>query len=77
MREVGGQILMVPDEAPPGNREKKDWWPPGWGPGRRIESQRDLFELLGVRTPLRSCCRGDSFSVCVGAGLALEQAGGG
>ena len=41
---------QVPDEVPP-CRDKEgrdDWWPPGWGPGRRVESEADIFELLGL-----------------------------
>jgi hypothetical protein len=42
--------LLVPDESPP-SRDKlgcEDWWPEGWGPGRRVERERDIFELLGL-----------------------------
>jgi len=26
------QVLSVPDECPPADRDGKDFWPPGWGP---------------------------------------------
>ena len=39
---------MVPDEAPPRHAGGKPHWPPGWAPGRRVEHERDIFELLGL-----------------------------
>jgi len=42
--------LQVPEEVPP-CRDKQglvDWWPEGWGPGRRVEREADVFELLGL-----------------------------
>lgn len=58
VREAAGQVVLVPDEAPPLNRQGKEWWPPGWGPGRRAQSQRDVFELVGLpyREPWERDC---------------------
>lgn len=44
----------VPDEVPPScDKEGTDWWPPGWGAGREVKSEDDIFELLGLppKTP--------------------------
>ncbi|KAL4428436.1 hypothetical protein ABPG75_002525 [Micractinium tetrahymenae] len=48
LRKVGSESLIVPDEAPPLDRAGQERWPPGWGPGRRVETEADLFELLAI-----------------------------
>lgn len=48
LRKVEGRSLLVPDEAAPTDRSGSERWPPGWHPGRRVQSQRDVFELLGL-----------------------------
>ena len=48
MHKVGGESKIVPDETQPQNRHKQPWWPPGWGAQRRVQSERDIFELLGL-----------------------------
>ena len=58
LRKVGSQVYLVPGERPPLTREGQEWWPPGWGPGRAVETQRDVFELLGLpyREPWERDC---------------------
>lgn len=34
--------------APSRDADGNDWWPPGWDENRRVETERDVFELLGV-----------------------------
>lgn len=48
MRRVDGRCRVVPDEAPPLDPEGRERWPLGWQLGRRVETQQDLFELLGL-----------------------------
>jgi DNA polymerase mu len=53
-----GQVADDPEMArrglPPGppapsrDADGNDWWPPGWDENRRVETERDVFELLGV-----------------------------
>jgi len=45
---VDGKSRIVPDEAAPLGKGGKEQWPPGWHPGRKVSTQRDVFELLGV-----------------------------
>lgn len=42
--------LGVPREppAPPLDARGNDWWPPGWDANRRVESEADVFQLLGL-----------------------------
>lgn len=47
-RKMDGESIMVPDEAPPLDRDGREHWPPGWRPGRQVETEADLFELLGI-----------------------------
>lgn len=60
LRRMGTNAKLVPDEAPPARRTKEgeEVWPEGWGPGRRVTSERDIFELLGVpyREPSERNC---------------------
>jgi DNA polymerase mu len=49
MRKIDGTSYIVPDERPPVDRSGQERWPPGWQPGRRVESERDVFELVGIR----------------------------
>ena len=48
MRRVGNTAIVVPDEGPPLDRDGTPRWPPGWGPGRMVETEADIFELLGL-----------------------------
>lgn len=48
MRKEGGTAYIVPDERPPLNRNKEEFWPPGWDAKRRITCERDIFELLEI-----------------------------
>ncbi|PRW44242.1 DNA polymerase lambda [Chlorella sorokiniana] len=48
LRKVDGSSLLVPDEAAPTDCSGRERWPPGWYPGRRVESQADVFALLGM-----------------------------
>ena len=48
MRKVEGKAKLVPDEAPPLLPDGTEGWPAGWGPGRRIATQEDIFELLSL-----------------------------
>ena len=48
MRKIDGTSYIVPDERPPVDRSGQERWPPGWQPGRRVESERDVFELVGI-----------------------------
>ncbi|KAL4439228.1 hypothetical protein ABPG77_004130 [Micractinium sp. CCAP 211/92] len=48
MRKVGGESLIVPEQAPPLDRSGQEHWPPGWGPTRHVHTEADLFELLGI-----------------------------
>lgn len=41
----------MPEESPPVDKSGKELWPPGWQPGRRVELEEDVFELL--RVPFR------------------------
>lgn len=58
MRLKEGMWHIVPDEAPPLDREQKEFWPPGWSAERRIQSEADVFELLEVpyREPWERNC---------------------
>lgn len=44
--------VLVPQEAPPLDQNRREFWPPGWDakdsgkPRRQIETERDLWELL-------------------------------
>lgn len=38
--------LRVAKDSPPLKAPKQPWWPPGWGPGRRVAEENDIFELL-------------------------------
>lgn len=49
---------QVPEEiAPASSRGSGDWWPEGWQQARRIESEADIFALLGLpyRSPPQRC----------------------
>ena len=46
--EVDGRSLIVPDKAAPTDRSGRERWPAGWGPGQRVETQQDVFQLLGL-----------------------------
>ncbi|KAI3428493.1 hypothetical protein D9Q98_007318 [Chlorella vulgaris] len=48
MQVVDGEVFIVPDERPPTDKDGKEQWPSGWHPGRRVESERDIFELLSL-----------------------------
>jgi hypothetical protein len=48
MQVVDGEVFIVPDERSPTDKNGKEQWPPGWHPGRRVESERDIFELLSL-----------------------------
>ncbi|BDA49904.1 probable DNA polymerase lambda at C-terminar half [Coccomyxa sp. Obi] len=48
MRRDGSRAIIVPDEGPPLDRDRVPRWPPGWGPGRTVETEADIFELLGL-----------------------------
>lgn len=48
MRKDGKSAIVVPDEGPPLDRDGTPRWPPGWGPVRTVETEQDIFELLGV-----------------------------
>ncbi len=48
LRKVDGRSRLVPDEAAPTDRSGRERWPPGWHAGRRVQSQQDVFELLGL-----------------------------
>lgn len=48
MQKIGGQSFIIPDEHAPVDAAGEERWPPGWGPGRRVETERDVFELLGI-----------------------------
>lgn len=50
MRKDGKSAIVVPDEGPPLDRDGTPRWPPGWGPGRTVETEQDIFELLGCLT---------------------------
>ncbi len=53
-----GQAWLVPSERPPRGREGALVWPAGWHGGRRVASQHDIFELLGLpyRSPAERNC---------------------
>lgn len=44
----GGESWEVPRELAPRGRDKVPHWPPGWGPGRMVHSEEDVFELMGL-----------------------------
>jgi DNA polymerase beta thumb len=48
-----GKAWLVPCEGPPLNPHNRDEeeWPEGWSSARRVETERDIFELL--RLPYR------------------------
>lgn len=48
LRKVGGDSLVVPEQAPPVDTAGQERWPLGWRPGRHVETEADLFELLGI-----------------------------
>ena len=48
MQKQGNESFVVPDERSPLDKAGQERWPPGWGPGRRVECERDVFELLQV-----------------------------
>lgn len=48
MRVVDGAAKLIPDQVPPLLKDGSEGWPPGWGTGRRVRSQRDIFELLSL-----------------------------
>ena len=48
MRKDGNSAIVVPDEGPPLDRDGTPRWPPGWESGRTVETEQDIFELLGV-----------------------------
>lgn len=48
VRVEGREAFFVPQEKPPLNREHQEYWPPGWHLGRPVETERDIFELLGL-----------------------------
>lgn len=48
MRKSGGDVCLVPDEKSPLSHGGQERWPPGWGPGRRVEAEGDVFDLLGI-----------------------------
>ena len=41
---------QVPQEAPPGDSRKQDFWPPGWAEAgkRTVDSEEDVFALLRI-----------------------------
>ena len=48
VRVEGREAFFVPQEKPPLNRAHQEYWPPGWHLGRPVETERDIFELLGL-----------------------------
>lgn len=46
--KIDGEWRTVPAEARPLDRNKQPRWPPGWHRQRRVESERDIFELVGL-----------------------------
>ena len=40
--------MLVPDEAPPLDRNGKPGYPPGWSATRPVLHERDIFELCGI-----------------------------
>lgn len=50
--------VQVPEEVAPSCAPGSgDWWPEGWQQGRRLESEADIFALLGLpyRSPAQRC----------------------
>ena len=45
MREINGRGVLVPDEAPPLDRDQRECWPPGWGPGRLVRSEYYIYYI--------------------------------
>ena len=48
MRKEQGKAVLVPDEAPPLDRDGKPVYPPGWAATRPVRHERDIFELCGI-----------------------------
>jgi hypothetical protein len=48
MQKMEGESFIVPDERPPIDATGEERWAPGWGPGRRVKTERDVFELLAI-----------------------------
>jgi len=48
IRVEGRNAYFVPYEKPPLDRYGREWWPPGWHAGRRVETERDIFELVNL-----------------------------
>ncbi|CAK0786589.1 hypothetical protein CVIRNUC_009803 [Coccomyxa viridis] len=48
MRKEQGKAVLVPDEAPPLDRDGKPVYPPGWAGTRPVRHECDIFELCGI-----------------------------
>ena len=47
MVREGGKC-RVPDESAPLDASQQPFWPPGWNSQRSVDSEEDIFELLGL-----------------------------
>ena len=48
MRKEQVKAVLVPDEAPPLDRDGKPVYPLGWAATRPVRHERDIFELCGI-----------------------------
>jgi hypothetical protein len=48
MQKQDNESFLIPDERPPRGKNGEESWPPGWGPGRRFQTERDLFDFLQI-----------------------------